>query len=336
MAFKSYIIILFALTVISCQLQDSQSDIYLSPNGNDKNGGTIDKPVVSLQRAAQLARNLNKEQFINLWMADGVYRIEKPLLLGIDDSNVQWKANPGEQPIISGGKIIENWTKESNGLFSAQLDDDAPESIRELFVNKKRSVRARHPNNGYLNIDEAGEDGRTNFTFNEGDIPFVGKSDRIELIFIHDWSISRINVKSIDWNQKKLTAVDWIGAKSLDFFHLTNWEKHPRYYLENAIEFVDSPGEWYYDRTNKKMYYSPKSGETIDNIEAIIPVAKQLIQIIGNRDNRKKVKNITFEGITFEHTSWQVPENGYGGIQACFFDNRTSEQKWLEMGKCSN
>ena len=76
----------------------------------------------------------------------------------------------------------------------------------------------------------------------------------------------------------------------------------------------------------QKIYYSPKSGETIDNLEVIIPVAKQLIQIIGNRDNRKKVKNISFEGIAFEHTNWQVPENGYAGIQACFFDNRTREQ----------
>ena len=66
--------------------------------------------------------------------------------------------------------------------------------------------------------------------------------------------------------------------------------------------------------------------KNFDNIEAIIPVTRQLIQIIGNHDNREKVKNIRFEGIVFEHSSWQVPENGYGGVQACFFDNRTSEQ----------
>ena len=246
--------------------------------------------------------------------------------MGIADSNVNWQALSGEQPVISGGRFIENWKIESNGLFSAQLDADAPNSIRELFVNKKRSIRSRHPNNGYLNIHEAGEDGRTNFTFNEGDFPNVHETNKLELILLHDWSISRINVKSIDWNLKRLTAVDWIGAKSLDFFHLTNWEKQPRYFLENALEFVDSPGEWFYSNTDKKIYYSPKPGETIDNIEAIIPVTRQLIQIIGNHDNREKVKNIRFEGIVFEHSSWQVPENGYGGVQACFFDNRTSEQ----------
>lgn len=72
--------------------------------------------------------------------------------------------------------------------------------------------------------------------------------------------------------------MDWIGAKVLDFFHLTNWEEHPRYFLENAIEYLDSPGEWFYDKTQRKIYYNPRVSEKMNAVEAIIPVASQLIK----------------------------------------------------------
>ena len=232
----------------------------------------------------------------------------------------------GEQPILSGGKQITNWKIEPTGLFSAQLDTNSPGNIRELFINNKRVIRSMHPNQEYLQVSKAGEDGRTNFQFEPNDIFKVKTPNELDLIFLYDWSISKINVKSIDWNENKLTTVDWVGAKVLDFFHMTNWEKQPRYFLENAMEFVDSPSEWFYDLDDKKIYYYPKKGETTSNIEAVIPSTSQLIKITGNRQNREKVKNISFEGITFEYSNWQIPNNGYCGIQACMFDNRSEQQ----------
>jgi hypothetical protein len=52
----------------------------------------------------------------------------------------------------------------------------------------------------------------------------------------------------------KLTAVDSIGAKVSAFFNLDNWEPNPRYFLENAIEFLDADYEWFFDNSEKKIF----------------------------------------------------------------------------------
>jgi hypothetical protein len=322
---SSIISICLLAFILSCKSPSNPYEIYISPEGGDNNIGSIDEPIASLQKAAELARALKKDQMVNIWLAGGVYRITEPLSLGIEDSHINWQAIPDEKPIISGGILLSNWYKEANGSFSAQLDVNAPANIRELFVNGNRAIRARHPNQGYLNVKRAVEDKRTHFFFNVMDFPKTSRTEQLELTLLHDWSISRIAVESIDWEQNRLTTVDWIGAKALDFFHLTNWEDQPRYFLENAMEFLDVPGEWYYDESNRKIYYYPASDESIDNMEFIVPVASQLITISGNGKSRESVKNITFDGITFEHVAWQIPKKGYCGIQACMFDNRSSE-----------
>ncbi|MFT7033122.1 MAG: hypothetical protein ACJA2S_001624 [Cyclobacteriaceae bacterium] len=314
------------LLFVGCSAPLDRYQIYISPDGNDSNIGSMEHPIASVHKAAELARNLKKDKIVNIWLADGTYRIVQPLVLGTEDSLVKWQATPGEKPVISGGMVLNEWKKEANGAYSTQLDNNAPTQIRELFVNGQRANRARHPNAGYLNISKAGEDKRTNFFFEENDFPKIDQPNLVELVLLHDWSISRINVKSIDWKERQLTTVDWIGAKVLDFFHLTNWEERPRYFLENAIEFLDAQSEWFYDQDHRKIYYFPKPGDKMDEIEVVIPVASQLIKIEGNKETREKVTNISFEGITFEHSVWQVPESGYCGIQACMFDNRSNEK----------
>lgn len=325
MHLKSIFYSIIFLQLVCCTAPNDPYNIYISPDGNDSNNGSIESPITSVHRAAEMSRVLKKDKVVNIWLADGTYRIVDPLLLGIEDSLVKWQAIPGEKPVISGGMVLNEWKREANGFYSTQLDGNAPTQIRELFVNGQRATRARHPNSSYLNISKAGEDKRTNFFFEENDFPKVDQASKLELILLHDWSISRINVKSIDWKAKQLTAVDWIGAKVLDFFHLTNWEERPRYFLENAFEFLDAPGEWFYNEDQRKIYYIPTSEDIMDEIEAVIPVASQLIKIEGNRKMRKKATHITFEGITLEHSAWQVPESGYCGIQACMFDNRSNE-----------
>jgi hypothetical protein len=73
-------------------------------------------------------------------------------------------------------------------------------------------------------VKKAGEDKRTNFYFEKGDFPIPSKSKNVELVFMHDWSITRIGVKEINADASQLIAVDNIGAKSPSFFTIDNWE----------------------------------------------------------------------------------------------------------------
>ena len=327
----SFVVILIAsILVVSCG--DKVFEIYVSPNGSDNGTGELLNSVVSLQHAAELARANAGKNPITIYLSSGYYRLTEPLKLGINDGGtaeapIKWKAMPGEKPVISGGIQVKSWKQEESGLWSAALPSDYRGSFRSFFVNDKRAVRARFPDNDYLKIDKAGEDNRTNFFFKKNDFPKVKDVPALELVFLHDWSITRIGVKSIDWKRNRLFAVDSIGAR-LPFFKITGWEKHPRYYLENAIEFCDSPGEWYCDLTERKIYYSPLPNEKIDETEGIIPIAEKLITITGSKE--KHVGFISFDGITFEHTDWQIPNHGYCGVQACMYNDR-SKSGWRKV-----
>jgi len=300
-------------------------EIYISPDGNDAAAGTLSDPVKSLQRAAELAEAYAGQLPVTIFLSGGRYPLTAALKLGPEDGGkaeapVLWTAMPGTKPIISGGIPVTNWEQEEDGSWSAVLPQEIQGTFRSFYVNGVRAIRARHPDNDYLRVGKAGEDNRSNFYFKKHEIGAIRNTDDLELILLHDWSVTRIPVKDIDWNKNQLTAMDSIGAR-LPFFTLTHWEKHPRYYLENVREFCDQPGEWYADFKQRKIFYHPLQGEKIKETKGMIPLAEKLLVIEGKEEQH--VGHISFEGITFEHTSWQIPETGYCGVQACMYTDRT-------------
>ena len=315
--------LLVGFLLISCQNQSIK--IHVSPSGDDSADGSRKSPVQSLQHAASLAREYTGTSPVTIYLSGGTYRLEAPLVFGPEDGGtsenpVQWKSRSGETAIISGGQILPPWKEEADGSWSVRLPDLGRASFRSLYVNGKRATRARHPDTGYLRIEKAGEDKRTHFYFAENDIPPLSKAEGLELILLHDWSVSRTPVKSIDWNTRRLTALDSIGSR-LPFFTLTHWEPDPRYYLENAREFLDQPGEWYADFEKGIVYYLPLPGESIGETSAVIPVSEKLIVLEGNDEN--PVQHLNFSDLIFEHSAWQLPDKGYFGIQACMFSDRS-------------
>ncbi len=316
------IIALLSTALLGCG--NSGLEIYVAPGGNDNAKGSKSNPIATLKRAAALARTKAGKVPVTIYLSGGYYRLTEPLELGISDGGtaeapVRWEAMPGEKPIVSGGIPLRNWTREEEDLWSATLPKDFHGSFRSFYVNDKRAVRARFPDNDFLKVRKAGKDNRTNFFFEKDQIPKVENAKELELVFMHDWSITRIGVKSIDWKRNHLVAVDSIGGR-LPFFNITNWGKHPRYFLENAREFCDNQGEWYCDFEERKIYYRPMPNDKISETEGVIPVATKLITIAGNQE--KQVGFISFNGITFEHTGWQLPNKGYCGVQACMYDDR--------------
>lgn len=309
-------------------------EIYISPNGNDSSSGSRIEPLATLQQALELVEEKAGKIPVTIYLFGGKYELSEPLEFklrdsGTKDAPIEWKAVPGENPIISGGISIKNWVEEGNDLWSATIPEGMNEKFRSFYVNDKRAVRARFPNEGYLKVEKAGKDNRTNFFFKKNDIPKVSNIQNLEIIFLHDWSITRIGVKSIDWENNNLKAVDTIGSR-IQFFNINNWEEHPRYYLENTKEFCDSPGEWYCDFNEQKIYYLPLQDEKIDESEGVIPVATKLITIKGTKT--KNVGYINFNGITFENTDWLLPDKGYCGIQACMYDDRSKREKeWSKV-----
>ena len=332
MPLKAVVIFIFLLTLITVVVSFSKN-LYVSPSGNDSNSGTKEFPFQSIQCARNAIREIIKQEQnedIFVYFKGGIYRITEPLIFGLSDSgseefSITYTAYENEAPIISGGKPITGWEKRADGLWQAKVPAGNT-NFRELFVNGVRATRSRYPNEEYFRIAKASVDRMSYFSFEANDIPTDLSAEGLELIFIHDWSISRIPVAKIDFEKSLLYPLSKIGRQHF-MMVIDGYEKHPRYFLENSPAFCDAPGEWCFISDDEVIYH-PRPGETIENIEAVVPDAKQLMIVHGDADKNLPVQNLHFKGLVFEHCAYNFPESGYAGVQATFHTG----DEWQGMG----
>lgn len=312
------------------------TEYYVSVAGHDANPGSAELPFATIARARDAVRTLvasGLDGDVHVYIRSGTYRISEPLTFGIADSGtstfaIRYLAEPGHRPVISGGQPIPVFSTNPNGTWSTVIADVASGdwTFRELFVNNQRRPRARHPNGGqYLRISSAAPNQRTTFQFTEGDIPETTDLAGAELVFFHDWSISRVAISGVNHPSNTLTTANHIGP-SAPIYALTFFEQHPRYYVENDAALLDAPGEWYLDEWSGALTYWPMPGESIANVDVIAPRAEQLIIVRGvfesASSNPEFVQNLHFDGLHLAHSAWPLPFGGFAEYQAGFYEPR--------------
>ena len=100
----------------------------------------------------------------------------------------------------------------------------------------------------------------------------------------------------------QVVGVDENGEAVLEGGHQNNRPSrpHPEYRMvENVLEELDSPGEWYFDKETQKLYFWPPAGLDMKTAKIEGVVLKSFIEIKGNLEN--PVSDISIEGIKFEY-----------------------------------
>jgi parallel beta-helix repeat protein len=90
-------------------------------------------------------------------------------------------------------------------------------------------------------------------------------------------------------------------------------ETGDRYFVENVLEELDSPGEWYLDTAQGKLYYWPAKPMTAET-EVIAPVVKRMIEVAADPSKGERVEHLRFAGLTIEDTDYLPGDGciGYG------------------------
>ncbi|HEV7280154.1 MAG TPA: right-handed parallel beta-helix repeat-containing protein [Pirellulaceae bacterium] len=330
---SSLVLLWSGACLASSSLRGETITLHVSPSGNDRADGSAERPFATphraLERLAEVAPG-TRDAVLRIVFADGVHRLDRPIVLtGAHlpaDGSLTFAAADGAAPIISGGIDVAGWTDAGEGVWQAPLPDifrQANEGQsrplpRELFVGDARRPRARHPNEGFVRIDAALPDRRSGFTFVAGNLP-QGWTGGGELVFLHDWSISRIDVKTVDHASRTLTVAHPIGSAA-PHYAIDNFEAHPRYFVENHRAFFDAPGEWLIDEAAGKILYRPREGETREAFRATLPLTPSLFHAKG--DDASPLKNVRLQGLSFEHCAWPLPVQGYAAGQATYHDDR--------------
>ncbi len=284
----------------------------------------IDYAKSKARKAYQDAKAGNVKKAIVVQLPAGIFQLAEPVVLGPQDSGdaerpIIWRgSNAQPKTRFSGGVFLSDWTEIQPGVVQTTLPEVAAGDWQFRTIwnagNGKQPVRCRMPKDGYFRIEKSGEDRRTNFVWQDGDLKPYADLSNVELVFIHDWSITRCPIQSLDTATRTLRVPRRIGS-GLPFFMIDHWEKQPRYFLENSSEFLTEPGEWQLDRATGKLTYRLREGETADRLVLIAPKLETALAVAGTADN--PVRHIHFEKVGFSHTAAKAEnENTYWGIQA--------------------
>ena len=154
--------------------------------------------------------------------------------------------------------------------------------------------------------------------------------ENLELVFLHDWSVSRIKFARIDDSARQAMLADPVGSDS-DFFAMDSFEPHPRYFVENSLDLLDARGEWFLDESRGILSYKPFDNEKPESLEAFAPSLDSLIVVRGDAEANRPRQKISFENLVFEHCRWTPPSHGYAESQATSYTLCDSPAKESEL-----
>ncbi len=263
-------------------------------------------------------------------IADGTYTITEPITFGPQDGGTKgvpviYEAAEGAKPVISGGRQISGWTVGKDGLWTVKIPEQADGSgnFEQLWVNGKRAVRAREPDQFFHYMQRVNErpmknpvPGMARQTIMVDPNDFTGLSgldskslQRAQLMVFHKWDNTRRFLESVNLTAGHLI----VSGRAMK--GNTLWGRNTAYYLENYRAALDEPGEWFLE-TDGTLFYKPRAGEIIEKSEFIIPIAEKLLVITGDPAKGKFVGNLEFRGLAFRHSQWITPPEGVVPVQA--------------------
>ncbi|MGE5609088.1 MAG: LamG-like jellyroll fold domain-containing protein [Bacillota bacterium] len=292
---------------------------FVKPDGNDASSGTT--PAEAFATLARARDAIRQRQPIAedtvVYVLPGLYHLSATLELTEKDSAPEGRCityraqNLAHKPRLSAGRIIKGpWQDEGNGIWSCDAGDG---NFRQLYINGKPAITARDPNVGQWRQLKQWEPMTNSIRLQgSGILKQWQRMEQVELVVKKHWAISRIHFKGFGTYDGDDVLFPTAKAVELEYKQANVPPKAngQYYFFENALEFLDQPGEFYLDRKAHRLYYMPRPGEDLANAEIIVPRIERMVTLKGT-------SNVTFDGLIFEHDNWLHADSdrGYSGAQ---------------------
>ena len=303
----------------------AQATYYVSPTGSDDNPGTESSPFQTITKARDVVRTINSKMtgdiYVNL--RGGTYNITTTIAFAPQDSGtnghkVFYQAYPGEVPVLSGATKVTGWTLSSGSIYKATLNRTT--KLRNLYVNDARAnMTSQSATSAGGTGTYAVTSGQATWAWASGSqsdgvmystsaVPAIASNkDDLEIVNGTTWNENIVCVRDVttSGSNRILLLQQPYGAIA----QLPGWSSgfsvSGSHTIYNAFEFLKSPGQFYFDKTAGTLYYYPRQGEDMATADVEAPVVEKLIDIAGT-STTNRVANLTFQGITFANTDYNL------------------------------
>ncbi|MBO1329798.1 RICIN domain-containing protein [Streptomyces sp. VRA16 Mangrove soil] len=304
-----------------------QATYYVAPNGDDADAGTITAPFKTLQHARDVVRTINKDMTgdITVYLRGGTYPVTDTIEFtsadsGTNDHRVVYAAYPGEKPVLSGGTQVSGWSRHSGNIWKAPLNRDS--KLRALYVNGKRAQMASKT------VTSAGCYGTYTVTAGQApwawesgsqcdgakyglsDLPAVASNqDDVEIKSATTWTTAIVGVRQITTTAdgtQRAALFQQPGAAIAQAPPYGPFKADGTHTFMNAYEFLDQPGEFYYDKAEHTVYYYKADSEDMTSARVVAPNGVRTLIKIAGSSTTDHARNITLSGLTVEHSDWNL------------------------------
>lgn len=359
---KRSLIIILSILLTQCAVAQ-QNVCYVSLKGSDNNSGSINSPFATIYRAQQFIRDeiAKKNGNYQIILRGGVYELNKPITFDAkhdvnQGSAIEFKAYPNEKVTISGGKtLLGTWVKiNNNGLWKFNLASTPGNTplLQSLFANGKRLKRASSDTlftNGpapqfsklykfgvydFTSIRKLIKDSLNAFcafTYSGTDLDNLKDIATADVIVYNSWEASWQRIYKID----KVNKI--IYFKNPSAYPVGFYNTRIRYVVENSLDYLTKPGEWYLDSRNNSILYYAENGENPNNVQFVVPVLDTLLAAKGNGKQNILISNIKFSDINFSYSksAWGVNLNqqqyGYKALLETYKRTNSQLYPWLDF-----
>ena len=261
----------------------------------------------TIEQALQKARLMRLQgQKINpvIKLQSGTYRLLQPIIIRPEDNHTRIIGEG--KAVISGGMKIEGWRKQGK-YWVANVPEwnGRPLEFRQMWVNNKKAIRAR-------DVEDFEEMYRILSVDKQKEIIYVPSkavkkivnAKHAEMVLHEMWCIANLRIKGIQLMGDSAGITFHNPESHIHFMHpwpspmVTTNGHNSAFYLTNARELLDKPGEWFLDAKEQKVYYIPRAGEDMRNADVEVPALETLLKVEGTPD--APVSHVNIEGITFQ------------------------------------
>lgn len=205
---------------------------------------------------------------------NGIYNLTDAILVKGENITIRG----GKNTIIQGCAKIDGWIDEGNGVFSAKTEYD----VDALYINGEKYQMARFPKYN-PNIKIFGGFSRDVLSRNKAEEWKNPIGAYIHAMHLHNWGGFSYEVTGKDENGCLTYIGGWQNNRQMGM--------HSDFkYIENVREEMTLPGEWYFDKVNKRVYVILKQGHSLNNAEICVNSSFFVF---------KGCKNVSIESIKF-------------------------------------